>query len=88
MVILGSITVMRTGDVSSALWFGKAATIVLYSSMAIMILFPNIPLVLANTLIIICIIAVLNAFFLYTFYFWDRIEKAKEDKNKKEMRGE
>lgn len=88
MVILGGITVMRTGTVSSSLWFGKAATIVIYFNMAILILFPNIPQFGANSLIIICIIAVLNAFFLYTFYFWDRIEKAKEDKNRKEKRGE
>lgn len=43
MGVLGLLVVLRTKEVPSARWFGKACTAVLEISMAVLILFPGLP---------------------------------------------
>lgn len=59
MGILGLLVVLKTKNVPSSRWFGKACTAVLEISMAILILFPMIPETAANILILLsgCMLA-------------------------------
>lgn len=51
MAALGYLTLKRKDTVNSAKWYGKATTVFLYAVMMALILFPNIPLGIANGLI-------------------------------------
>ncbi len=51
MAALGYLVLKRKDIVNSAKWYGKANTVFLYAVMMTLILFPNIPLGIANGLI-------------------------------------
>ncbi len=55
-------------QINGALWYGKACTVVLYATMLILLFFINIPLMVANILIIISIVAMLFSMVLYGIY--------------------
>jgi len=65
MVVVGYIVIKKQNEVTSAKWFGKANTVVLYSVMIVLILFPAIPEVVANILICVCMAFVIVSFLLY-----------------------
>lgn len=65
-------------QVNSALWYGKACTATLYSAMLILLFFTNIPLWLANTLIVISIAAMLISTVLYGIHRIKVVIKAKK----------
>ncbi len=52
-------------QVNSALWFGKACTVILSAVMLLLLFFLNVPIWFANTLIIISIIAMIASTVLY-----------------------
>lgn len=64
-------------QVNSALWYGKACTVVLYAVMLILLFFPNLPLWLANTLIVISIAAMIISTMLYGIHRFKRIKSIK-----------
>lgn len=65
MSLMGLKVISTTGWNEGALWFGKLNTVVLYGTSFILILFYNIPYVLANVLIGICSISILICFYKY-----------------------
>lgn len=77
MMILGYITIRRKDSVNSSKWYGKVTTVLLYTVFVILIFFPNIPLWLANTLIILCAAMMLLALILYS-RFYRRILQEKQ----------
>lgn len=63
--ITGWLTIKKSGEVYSAVWHGKAATALLYASMAIHILWFDIPVVISNLLITLCVVMMVISAVLY-----------------------
>jgi len=66
---LGYLTIRKHDKVNSSQWFGKLTTVMLYAVMMILILFPEIPLWAANTMIIVCGITMLLSFGGYARFY-------------------
>lgn len=54
MGISGLVVIKKKDMVNSAQWFGKLSTVVLYTVMILLFLFPNTPETAANMMIVIC----------------------------------
>lgn len=77
MGILGYINIRKTNSVSSAKWYGKLSTVVLYGTALALLVFPGMPTWLITALIILCMFCVLMALVLYTRFYLNKW-KAKE----------
>ncbi len=69
MGALGAINIKKQQAVNSAKWHGKLNTIILYSTMLIMILFPGLPKVVVNIMIGVCIVSMCCSLLLYTRFY-------------------
>lgn len=76
MGIMGIIFLKKGMMLDGAKWFGKVCTFVLYVVMFILILFPEIPLVAANSLIVLCIGLMLLSFGMYIPVFYKMWKEA------------
>lgn len=65
MGISGLLVIRMRDQVNSAQWFGKLSTMVLYTTMFVLFLFPDTPEKTANVLILICAAALLLAMVKY-----------------------
>ena len=74
--ITALITIKRTNTVKGAVWHGKLTTVVLYSMMAIHLLWYNLPRTVSLILVGICIGIMLMSFIMYS------IQNIKAIKNK------
>lgn len=86
MSVLGLIAIRRAGTVISSQWYGKAATVTMFLCVALLILFPEMPIILANILILVCLLAVINACILYGYYYIYIISQGKEQKTERNGR--
>lgn len=66
MAVGGLITIRHTGVVSGADWHGKAATALLYFTMFLHVVMQDMPSVLSNVLIVLCVLLMLLSLALYT----------------------
>ena len=64
------VTFKKTGVVNSARWYGKVTTAILYAVMVVLFLFPNIPVVAADTLIFLCGAMIFVSMVLYSRLFY------------------
>lgn len=64
--VLGIVVIKKTGQVISAVWHGKANTVLLYSTIVIHLAWYQIPQALSNILIGICTVMMLFSAVLYT----------------------
>ena len=64
--IMGLMVIRKTGDVSGAVWHGKATTVSLYSMMIIHLIWYNIPGVISGIQIGACTALALLSAFMYT----------------------
>jgi len=64
--VSGLIVIHRTAAVPSAVWHGKATTLLLYLLMLLHVLWKEIPAVLSNVLTALCIVMMLLSMTLYT----------------------
>ena len=69
MALLGYITIRNTDSVNSAKWYGKLSTFILYASMILMILFPDLPITVVNALIVLCGCILLLSLTMYTRFY-------------------
>lgn len=70
MVVLGTFAIKFTGKVGSARWYGKAATVVLETSIMVLILFSDyFSEGLCNGIMYACCGAILAAMALYVWYY-------------------
>ncbi len=69
MALLGFITLKRKDSVNGAKWHGKVTTVFLYIVMFVLILFPNIPLGIADSLIVVSCCLVVVSFALYVRFY-------------------
>ncbi|MRI85843.1 CDP-alcohol phosphatidyltransferase family protein [Aerococcaceae bacterium WS4759] len=71
-----SILLFRIGKVmDGALWYGKVSTLVFYACALILVAFPTMNQILANTLMSVTAISLLLAFVLYTRWFVIQLRK-------------
>lgn len=68
---IGGLILLRKGEkIRGARWFGKVATFTLYGFMALVVLWPNIPLMVTIILVAIVAALMLFAFFQYMRMFF------------------
>ena len=69
MALLGYITIRNTDSVNSAKWYGKLSTFVLYASMILMVLIPDLPPTIVNVLIVLCAAILCLSLAMYTRFY-------------------
>lgn len=66
MGVMGLITIKRKGKkLDGAMWYGKLCTGTLFVTMALLLLFPELNLIIVNVLICICLCTMLFALAMY-----------------------
>lgn len=75
LAVMGCYVIKQKGQVNSAKWHGKINTILLYIVMVALIVFPNIPVNVANILICICAVSMLTSFILYVLFYMSLLIK-------------
>ena len=79
MGVVGFIVFEKTDIVNSAQWFGKMATVVLEVSMALLIVFVDIPQAVADILFMICGAILIFSFIMYIILFTKTLKKNRKD---------
>ena len=79
MAVTAIMETKYSAKINSALWYGKACTVILYAVMLILLFFTNIPLWLANTLIAISIAAMIISTVLYGIHRIRRIKNGERN---------
>lgn len=69
MGLLGYITIRNTDSVNSAKWYGKLSTFILYASMILLILIPDLPKSFVDALIILCAAILCLSLAMYTRFY-------------------
>jgi len=69
MAVMGLLVIKHKDSVNSAQWHGKLSTALLYATMIVLILFPQLPLPVVNTLIIVCAFVIVMSLCLYTRFY-------------------
>lgn len=80
MGILGLITIKKVGEVNGAKWYGKVNTVILYLVMGALVLFPNVPLMVANAMMIVCLASMIFSLIMYVRFYvkaWKSSESSK-----------
>ena len=80
MVVMGLLSIKKCDEVRGAQWYGKANTVVLYSVICILILFPALPLSIAHLLIALSAAFIALSLVLYTRFFFRMIREKKKSK--------
>ena len=69
MALLGLIVLEKTDTVNSAQWFGKATTVVLEGSMALLLLVPEISARFADGLFALCSAMAIFSLLMYSIFY-------------------
>lgn len=69
MGLLGVLVIHKKDSVNSAKWHGKLNTVILYTVMILLILFPHMPFAMANCLLILCVCTMLCSLCLYMVFY-------------------
>lgn len=75
--MLGVISVSVTKQIEGAKIWGKVSTLVFYVSCLILVIFPNIPDIFANILLLITLGFLIYSFVVYTIFFTKGIKNKK-----------
>lgn len=70
MMLWGYLTIKYTDTVNGAKWYGKVSTVVLYTAMMALILFPDIPDIVKYVLIALCAAVMLMSLILYGKFYY------------------
>ncbi len=81
MLLFGFIVFKKDDSVNSAKWYGKANTVILYTTMMILIMFPGIPHLAANILISVSGIMIIVSFILYIQFYNRLLAKNKNEQS-------
>lgn len=85
MATLGYL-VMKRGLVNSAKWYGKLNTVVLYCSMMVLVLLPDIEKIVVNLLISVCMVMMFISLVLYVVFYAKILKNPKiETREEKEL---
>lgn len=77
MIVMGAWVMKKKDEVNSAKWYGKLNTVVIYTVMMALILFPNIPTPWANGLLIACGGVMLLSLLLYARFYYNILRGSK-----------
>lgn len=77
MLIMGIIFFKNKEEVNSSKWHGKAATVFLYIALSVLVLFPNIPLTIVNTIIVLATAFIINSLILYLIFYIKNLKQTK-----------
>ena len=69
MIVMGMMVIHKSDAINGAKWYGKLNTVVLYSVMLLLILFPTMPTTLAHVLITLCVAVILFSLVLYACFY-------------------
>ena len=83
MVVTALWETKATKQINGALWYGKACTVFLYAVMLILMFFPNIPLTVANILIVLSGVAMIVSTAFYGIHRFKRIKETKHNPHEK-----
>lgn len=78
--IFSMITIKKTGKVMGAVWHGKLNTVIIYSMILVHLIWFNIPAVISDIFICICILIMLLSGVLYNIRNIHVLRKSKENK--------
>lgn len=69
MVVWGYLTMRLTDCINSARWYGKLSTVVLYASIMVLFLFPQLPETAAVVLAVVCAFVMMLSLVLYGNFY-------------------
>ncbi len=75
MICMGYLSIKRKDSVNSARWYGKVNTVIIYSVTFLLILFPEIPPVVADVMIYICAAVMIASLVLYSAFYRKILKK-------------
>ena len=78
-LVLGTAVITKCNEVSSAKWYGKLNTVILYGVALLLILFQQIDARLVQVLILLCGAVMLMAHLLYIFFYIKCLRTSKRD---------
>lgn len=68
----------------SAQWYGKVCTTIVFIVFIALVLFPTMPIALANTIMIICAVSLAGSLILYIHMFWKLNSKRYQEKHQEQ----
>ena len=77
---IGAHSIQRTGRVFSAMWYGKACTVVTTACLMILFAFPGLPEGAVNGMLILCALVMLGALALYAQRYHALNEAARRER--------
>lgn len=80
MALLGYIILKRKNLVNSSKWYGKLNTVIIYSTIFLLILLPDVSEFIVDALVICCILTIVISLLLYTI-FYNKILSHKTEKH-------
>ena len=76
MITLGYMAIKRKDSVNSAKWYGKLNTVIIYSTIVLLIMFPQIPVSVVNILCAVCIVMIVASFVMYARFYQKILKKS------------
>lgn len=78
MSVTGALSIKYTGDVYGANWHGKVVTVMLYVVMVIHMIWSDMPMVVSNGMLLVCVVMMLISLYLYTSHNIKLIKKERK----------
>lgn len=75
MAVAGALAIKKTGKVAGAQWHGKIVTALLYAMMIVHVFWYDIPTMVSNVMIIVCVVMMLVSVALYGRYYGKILRK-------------
>lgn len=77
MAIAGLYMLHYHQKMDGAMWYGKVSTFMFYVAMIVLLLWPMIPMMYANVLIIVCSLFLLFSFVMYAIFYYKMYKNLK-----------
>ncbi len=77
LAFMGYIVIKRKDLVNSAKWYGKLNTVIIYATIVILIVVPDIPAVAVNVMSVICLTTIIASMFMYARFYLKQIRPKK-----------
>ena len=80
MMIMGAIDIKKTDSVTGAKWHGKLNTALVYATLMLLMLLPDISPTVANAILIFDAAVMVVSFSMYGHFYWKHIKENKKQK--------
>lgn len=77
LAFMGYIIIKRKDRVNSAKWYGKLNTVIIYTTIVILIIFPDIPMLVVTIMSIICIATIIGSMLMYVSFYLKQLRPKK-----------